>query len=61
MGTAATIVGCILILTGAVWTLQGLNVLGGSFMSGQTLWLVIGVVVAVLGASLIVWARSKRR
>jgi hypothetical protein len=32
---AANIGGCVLDLIGGVWALQGLNLLGGSFMTGQ--------------------------
>ncbi len=32
-----------------MWTLQGLDVLGGSAMSGVTLWAVIGPLVAIAG------------
>jgi hypothetical protein len=39
----------IAILAGAVWILQGSGVLPGSFMTGQRMWLVIGVVVAIVG------------
>ncbi|HTJ39173.1 MAG TPA: hypothetical protein VL738_38600 [Dactylosporangium sp.] len=48
------IVGALLVLSGAVWTLQGLNVLGGSAMSGATMWAVIGPVVAVVGLVLLI-------
>lgn len=44
---------------GAIWTLQGLDVLGGSSMSGVTLWAVIGPVVAVLGLTLALSARRR--
>ena len=36
------IVGLLLVLVGAVWTLQGFGVVGGSSMTGSTTWLVIG-------------------
>lgn len=42
-------VGAVLILLGATWTLQGLDVIGGSVMSGVTLWAVIGPVVIIVG------------
>jgi ACR3 family arsenite efflux pump ArsB len=48
------IVGALLTLSGAVWTLQGLNVLGGSAMSGATQWAVIGPIVAVIGLVMLV-------
>jgi hypothetical protein len=40
----------IALLVGAVWILQGANILGGSFMSGQPLWLYIGIALAITGA-----------
>lgn len=53
------VVGVLLLLSGAVWTLQGLNVLGGSAMSGVTLWAVVGPVVAIVG--LVLLLRGLRR
>ncbi len=41
--------GAFLILIGVVWFLQGIDVLGGSVMSGVTAWAIIGPVTAVLG------------
>jgi len=56
------VLGVLLVLVGAVWMLQGLNVLGGSAMSGKTLWAVIGPVVAIGGLVLAaVGARGLRR
>ena len=46
-------VGAILILFGVVWFLQGIGVLGGSGMSGKTLWAVVGPIVALAGAALL--------
>jgi hypothetical protein len=43
------VAGVLLVLMGAVWTLQGLGVVGGSVMSGDRTWAVIGPVVAVAG------------
>jgi uncharacterized membrane protein HdeD (DUF308 family) len=45
-------VGAVFVVVGAVWFLQGIDVLGGSGMSGKTLWAVIGPLVAVAGAAL---------
>jgi hypothetical protein len=47
-------VGVLLVLVGVLWTLQGLDVVGGSGMSGQTLWAVIGPIVALVGVALVV-------
>lgn len=43
------IVGVVLLLLGLLWALQGAGLVGGSFMTGQRMWLVIGIVVAVVG------------
>jgi len=56
------VVGALVALAGIVWTLQGLGYIGGSFMSGVTVWAVIGPVVALAGLVLIAIAsRSRRR
>jgi hypothetical protein len=54
------------VVLGAVWTAQGLDLLGGSVMSGVTIWAVIGPVVAIAGLVSIVYgvrirARSKQQ
>jgi hypothetical protein len=41
--------GVVLILFGGVWFLQGIDVLGGSGMSGEATWAVIGAIVVLLG------------
>jgi hypothetical protein len=43
------ILGVLLVVVGAVWTLQGLNMLKGSQMSGNTTWAIVGPIVAVVG------------
>ncbi|HKA13298.1 MAG TPA: hypothetical protein VKI99_22805 [Candidatus Dormibacteraeota bacterium] len=44
--------GVLLLLIGLIWVLQGADVIRGSFMSGQKLWLGIGIVVAIAGLGL---------
>jgi len=55
-----TIVGGLLILMGGVWFLQGVNVLPGSFMTGQIQWAIYGGILAAVGVALIAFARRKR-
>ncbi|MFT2817935.1 hypothetical protein [Leifsonia sp. A12D58] len=50
--------GVILTCVGLVWTLQGLNVLGGSAMSGSSLWATVGPIVLLVGLVLIGFAIS---
>jgi hypothetical protein len=54
-------VGALLVIVGLVWFLQGIDVLGGSGMSGKTLWAVVGPVVAIVGAGILVGATRTRR
>jgi len=44
--------GVILLLLGIVWLLQGINVLPGSFMSGQSFWALMGLICIVAGGAL---------
>ena len=55
------VLGGLLVLVGAVWTLQGANVIGGSFMTGSTLWLGIGLIVLASGIALVIRGLRRRR
>jgi hypothetical protein len=61
MRTTSNIVGVILVVFGTVWFLQGINVLPGSFMTGQTRWSVYGSIAFVLGVGLLLRANRRRR
>ena len=53
--------GVILGVLGLVWLLQGVDVLGGSAMSGTPLWATVGPIVLVIGLALIVVGIVRRR
>jgi hypothetical protein len=54
--------GVVILLIGLLWTLQGLDVLGGSGMSGKTIWAIIGPIVGLAGLGLAVFGvRSNRQ
>jgi hypothetical protein len=55
------VIGALVALTGAVWTLQGLGYVSGSFMSGASVWTIIGVVVLLAGLAIVVAALRGRR
>lgn len=57
MKIASTIFGVLLALLGIVWILQGLNVLPGSFMTGQIRWAVYGATALVIGCVLLYVSR----
>lgn len=52
MKTLLNILSVVLILTGGVWILQGMNILPGSFMTGQIQWAVYGAISVAAGAGL---------
>ena len=43
MKIVLNIVAALLIFTGIVWILQGINILPGSFMTGNTHWTLAGI------------------
>ncbi|MGH2482955.1 MAG: hypothetical protein ACRDE9_00685 [Candidatus Limnocylindria bacterium] len=56
-----TIVGVLIAAVGAIWILQGLNVIIlDSFMTGSRIWVVIGAVAVVGGVALSWWGWSRR-
>ena len=61
MRIVMNIVAVILVLFGSVWFLQGINVLPGSFMSGQSRWAVRGGILVFAGLAGLVWANRKRQ
>jgi hypothetical protein len=54
------VLGVLLVLVGGVWTLQGLDVMGGSAMSGVTIWAIVGPIVVILGLW-VLWRGLRRR
>jgi hypothetical protein len=53
--------GLVVVLVGLIWTAQGLGWLGGSPMTGKTLWAVLGPVLALAGLALVVRGARGRR
>ncbi len=54
MRIVGSIVGVLVALVGCVWVLQGIGVLPGSFMTGQTKWAINGAIAFVVGL-VILW------
>jgi hypothetical protein len=52
--------GLLIALAGVIFTLQGVGVIGGSFMSGTTTWAVAGPVIALAGLALVILALRRR-
>ena len=47
------VIGALVALAGIVFTLQGLGYISGSFMTGATLWAILGPVVALIGLGIV--------
>jgi len=60
MKTLFYITGILLILSGGIFFLQGINVLPGSYMTGDPQWAINGGIMIVVGIGFLVWARRKR-
>ena len=52
--------GVLMVLVGALWTGQGLGYVGGSPMTDQTVWAVVGPLVAGFGIALVIVAARRR-
>lgn len=61
MRITLNIVGSLLVLLGATWFLQGVNVLPGSFMTGQIRWAVYGGITIAAGIALLLTANRSRK
>lgn len=55
------VAGSLVTVAGVVFALQGVGVIGGSFMSGTTIWAVTGPVIALAGLTLIALALRRAR
>lgn len=53
------VIGVVAILLGLLWVGQGLNLIPGSFMTGDPKWFVIGAVLAVVGVLLVLTGLKK--
>ena len=55
-----SILGVLIILVGVVWFLQGINVIGGSVMTGQSQWAIYGGIAVLAGAGLLAFANLRK-
>ncbi|HET8670290.1 MAG TPA: hypothetical protein VFM05_06550 [Candidatus Saccharimonadales bacterium] len=60
MRIVLNIVGILVILAGGVFFLQGINVLPGSFMTGDTQWVINGGIMIVIALGLLFWANRRK-
>ena len=57
---ALNIAGFSVSIAGCVFFLQGINVIPGSFMTGQTRWAVYGALAVIAGVGLVIAANRRR-
>jgi hypothetical protein len=61
MRITLNIVAGLFVVSGAIWFLQGINVLPGSFMTGQIRWAVYGGIAVAAGIALLLIANRSRK
>ncbi len=49
----------LLMIAGAIWFLQGVNILPGSFMTGDPQWAINGAIMIVVGG-VVFWFLSRK-
>jgi hypothetical protein len=59
MKTLVNVISVFLILAGGTFFLQGINVLPGSYMTGDPQWAINGSVMIVLAIGLMLWVNRK--
>ena len=59
MKTIVKVISILIFLAGLVWFLQGINILPGSFMTGNPQWAINGAIAMVIGGGLFWFSRRK--
>ena len=59
MKKVAAVISVLVFLAGLVFFLQGVNILPGSYMSGNPQWVINGAIVMVIGGGLFWFTRRK--
>jgi hypothetical protein len=59
MKKVVAVISVLVFLAGLIWFLQGVNILPGSYMTGDPQWAINGAVMMVVGGGLFWFARRK--
>ena len=59
MRIVMNIIAVLIILVGGIWFLQGINVIGGSVMTGQSQWAFYGAISLVVGVIMLLFINRK--
>lgn len=60
MKMTLNVIGVIVLLAGLTFFLQGINILPGSYMTGDPQWAVNGGAMIVIGIGLLLWVNRRR-
>ncbi len=60
MKLGLNVVGILVALVGAIWLLQGIGVLQGSFMSNSAQWALIGILMLVIGGGVLIYNQRRQ-
>ena len=60
MKTALKVISVLVFLAGGVWFLQGINILPGSFMTGDPQWAINGAIMMIVAGGLFWFANRKK-
>ena len=55
-----SIVGGLVFVSGLIWFLQGINVLPGSYMTGNPQWAINGLIAIIVGGGLLFWVNRRK-
>jgi hypothetical protein len=59
MKTALKVFSILIFLAGGTWVLQGINILPGSFMTGNPQWAINGAITMLIGGGMFWFANRK--
>ena len=59
MKITVKVIGVLVFLGGLVWFLQGINILPGSYMTGDPQWAINGAIAMVIGGGMFWFANRK--
>ena len=61
MRGTSVVIGLLIAAAGVVFTLQGIGIIHGSVMTGQTLWAILGPIIALVGLAVAGYGALRRR
>ena len=60
MKLTLNIIAVIILLAGSIFFLQGINILPGSYMTGDPQWAVNGAIMIVIALGLLLWTNRRK-